>query len=463
MAAIAGQPAPKPGSTPSPDLQQDALDHALAAMESAPQAAPAKSDALDSALAQGEAAPPAPPPEQPGIMRQGLDYALRGLDYAGGNARTALATGAGMVQNAVQGKNPLAQEITTGEDVKKALKGQAPTSAEYLRRLGVPEGGSLNVPGLGKVTIRGAAGLAADIATDPLTLVAKAVKGSPYLEKLFNSPGKASEALGEAVYKSALPEHAREAAPAIIEAGAPVGGTAKLAQKVQDMSNTMGKLRQGLYDRATELGVSVDTAYPLKRAEAVIAKMDRDPGLQPAAQELSDLLGRYKEMGKVPIDLVSEWKTNLYDSLPKSAWGNNGKLRGFAKEFKAALAGDFREAIIGAGNTAEKGLGDSIDALNNKWGTLLSATQPLAKASGQGGSKLGHLIDGAVLATGGIKGAAVKKGFDMATSPYAKTLVGKALMEAGRNGIASGLANRTLIDLNQPEPPPIPYRNPEQQ
>lgn len=465
MAGIPGQPAPKPSSlAPSnpTEAAQAAADKFFA--NEKPISLPPSSggsdpqQAADQFFSQDQQAPQ----EQPGMIHQGLNYAARGLDYLGGLTRTGLASVASVGEHAIKGE---VGDDVTPEDVSNALKGKAPNSAEYLRRLGVGEGGSAHIPGLGRVTIRGAAGLAADIATDPLVAVAKAVKDAPYLSKLFNAPGAASEALGEAVYKAALPDHAKEAASAIIEGipeagipGTPVLGKAGMAEHVQQMSETMGKLRQGLYDQATQLGATVDVAKsPLSRAEAVIETMRRDPTMVPLADEFTSMVEKYKSAGNVPVDIMSEWKTNLYDSLPKSAWSGTGGLNNVGKRFKAALAGDFRQAIIDTGNAAEKGLGDSIEALNAKWGTLLSATQPLDKAAQATGGKLSHMIDGAVMAASGLKGAAVKKGFDLATSAYSKTLVGKALMSAGRNGIATGLANRTLIDqMGQQSNPPDP-------
>lgn len=392
--------------------------------------------------------------EEPGVLNKTLDAAGRVLDYAGGASRAGLANVAGMAQDIAQGKNPLNEPpIVTEEDLLNVAKGKGPDTAEYLRRLGVPEGGSVNIGGV-KFTTRGAAGLAGDIATDPLTAIAKMIKLSPYLRNIIGSPGKASEALGEAVYKSALPKAAQDAAGALIESGAPIGGTAKLAQKIDDLSNTMGKIRQGLYDRATSKGVVIDSAYPLKRAEAALSAMNKDPGLAPVVQDLQSLLDRYKSAGKVPIDIVSEWKTNLYDSLPANAF-NGPKLKNKAKAFKAALAADFREAIAQAGNKAEKGLGDSINALNEKWGTLLSAKQPLEKATKASGGKLGMMIDGAVLAGGGVGGIAAKKGFDIATSPFAKTVVGRALMEAGKRDLVDRLTRQALSGQTRQKPIPL--------
>lgn len=420
-------PAAKPEGSPAPASNVNSL------FDSASQASP-----------QGQ--------EAPGVGMQTLDAAGRVLDYPGGFMRAGLAEAAGLASG--QGS------VVTPADLKNAAVGKGPNSEEYLRRLGVSEGGSLNFGNM-KISQRDITGLALDIASDPLTALSKMVKAFPYLEKLINVPGKASEALGEAAYRSAFKKIDEKLAEkgggslssALIEAGAPTGTSAQMAKKVDDMSNVMGKLRQGLYDKAAQKGVSIDTAFPLKRAEAVLENMRRDPGLRPAAEGLQELMDSYKGEGKVPIDLMSQWKTSLYDALPQAAFNGQGKLKGPAKQFKAALAADFREAIVGAGNKAEKGLGDSINAVNEKWGTLLNASGPLAGEAKSAG-KLGAMIDGAVLAAGGLKGAAVKKSYDLATSTYAKTKVGKALIEAGKNDFANRLTRQAVKNLTpQPQPP----------
>lgn len=447
MAAVKGQPAPKPGSTPDPVPGQEGASEFNAFMANLP-----KDSEFGKALtnaSQSAEALNGPAQQGNSVVSGAVDMAGRALDYPGGFARAGLAEVAG----AAAGKG----SIVTPEDLSQAAVGKGPSSEEYLRRLGVGEGGSFLIPGTSmKITQRGADGLALDIATDPLTAIAKLVKAAPYIQKIINLPGHASEALGEAAYRSALKgvdekladKGAGKISDIMLQNGAPVG-IANVAEKADALRNTMGKVRQGLYDRAAEKGVSIDAGYPLKRTEAVLERMRRDPGLAPAAEELQQLMDRYKSAGKVGIDQVSEWKTNLYDSLPASAFAEHGRLKGQAKQFKAALAADFRDAIIGAGNKAEKGLGDAINAVNERWGTLIQAEGPLAK-SGKGGDKLGTMIDGAVLATGGVHASAVKKGFELAVSPAAKQAVGKAFMEAGRNDLMNRLARQSLAQYGRP-------------
>lgn len=392
------------------------------------------------------------PVESPSTAGKVLDAAGKVLDYPGGFMRAGLANVAGMATGQAN--------VTKEADLAKAVKGEGPNSAEYLRRLGVSEGGSVETP-LGKVTLRGAEGLALDIATDPLVALAKLAKAVPYIGKVLNAPGKAAEAVGELLYKSGLKkvdaklaEKGEAAVSDLLFQEGKAGTTAKLAQDVDQMSNTMGKVRQGLYDRAGQLGVEVPLDS-FSRAEAVIAKMKSNPGLGPAAQELESLLQRYKDAGKASIDMVSDWKTTLYDSLPQSAFDGNSRLKGAAKRFKAALAGDFRQMIADTANGAEKGLGDSINAVNEKWGTLLAAKKPMAaQAKEAAGKGVGDWIDATILGGGivaspqaGAAAVGARKMFQLANTTFAKTQLGRVLAEAGRKGVVDAVTRRALVDF----------------
>ena len=457
MAGIKGQPS---GKTPPPNPVPNSIPEGSALFD---YAIPEGSALATYDFGDGEPVPESAI-EEPGIGAQvkqaamgGLDAAGRALDYTGGFMRAGLANVAGMTGDVLQGQNPLAEPpVVTPEDLKLAAVGKGPPSAEYLRRLGVPEGGSL-----GGVTMRGATGFALDVATDPLTVIAKTVKQIPYLSKLLNAPGKGSEALGKAVYKSSVSAAEKKLAAkglidkgtkpigdALLEAGAPVGGLETLAKKVDDIAGSMGEIRQGLYDKVAEKGITIDTSFGLRRAEGVLEQVRKHPPLRPLADELQGMMDLYKAEGRVPVELISTWKTGLYDSLPTGAFAKGGKLAGSAKQFKAALALDFKELIEQAGNKAEQGLGDAIEALNSKWGTLLDAQKRNVMGGSPGGG-LGRMIDGAVLAAGGIKGYAVKKAYELGTSASAKTAVGKALMTAGRNDLANRLARQALVQTTR--------------
>lgn len=414
--------------------------------------------ALDEAYAKvgqeaGSKGPQVTPPEpqEPGMVSKGLDIAGRALDYGGGLVRTGLAEVAGLAQGRT--------DVVNTEDLKNAAKGRAPLSAEYLRRLGVPEGGSLTFLGE-RFTTRGAVGLAADIATDPLTAITRLTKEAPYIDKIINSPGIASQAAGEAIYKSAfkkidakLAERGEEAlSPIMMEQGI-TGSSKNIEKQVTEMSDTMGKLRQGLYDKANQKLVSIDlnSKNVFQRAESVLERMKQNPNMLPATQELEGMIENFKGVGSVPINVISDWKTALYDTLPKSAFDSFGKVKGQAQQFKAALAADFRKLVIDEGNRVEPGLGDAINVINEKWGTLLNAQKPLAKqtAGAASGGSLGTTIDGILLGSGQLPAFATKKSLDLMSTPYARTVAGKALMQAGQNGLAGAMSRRAAIEAQR--------------
>jgi hypothetical protein len=119
-------------------------------------------------------------------------------------------------------------------------------------------------------------------------------------------------------------------------------------------------------------------------------------------------------------------------------------------KFKAALAADLRKAIVDHGNKAEKGLGDAINVLNEKWGTLLDAVKPMAQqAKNAAGKTIGTSIDGILLGAHQIPALATKKAFELMNTTAAKTIAGKALMEAGKNGMSGAMARRAIVDMQR--------------
>lgn len=437
MAGIAGQPGTKPSAVQSPVPQTGDP------FASGPEAAPAQGG-VDPFSAGPGSTDAAAASSSPGVGSQALDVAGRTLDYPGGFMREGAAQVAGGIQQMVTGQVPNdGKGIVTAEDQRNIEKGKGPNSAEYLRRLGVSEGGSFNVPGLGKVTLRGAEGLALDVLTDPLTLIAKTAKEIPYITKLLNAPGAASQALGEAVYKSAVTgknaEKAAKAGTELIEQGAPVGGEAVLNAKIADAANTMGKIRQGLYDKFTELGGKIDMPEDaFKRAEGVLEGLRKNPTakFQLLADGLEQQLNSYKSQGFVTMDQISKWKTQLYDSLPDAA-KEGGRITNQAKMFTAGLAADFKNLIVENGNKIEKGLGDAIDKVNDKWGALLESQSVKNPKLGGSGT------DAIVYALGNLPALFKKKAVEAALGPYGRTMVGNALMKAGAD--TSGAVRQAAV------------------
>lgn len=407
--------------------------------------------------------------EQPGMLMQGLDAAGRVLDYPGGFARAGLAEVAG----AAMGK----PETVTIEDLKKALVGKGPSSAEYMTRLGVPEMGSFDAPLFGKVTGRGVAGFVTDVATDPMVAIAKVAKEVPYISKLINSGGAATEALGERVYKDSLSKidaklsakygleeqapianslmNGMEAYPGgpKVGGGMPIGSSKDLADHVDEISNTMGKIRSEIYDKAEQSGIKADlAAAEFPNSSALIQSLGRNNATLPVAEALNDTLDAWKSNGKVDLKDLSSWKSNLYTSIPDQAWTKGAQaLKVPAQQFKAALASDIRKIIVESGNVGEKGMGDAIDAINSKWGPLLDAKDPLNKMAQKPGFSMGTGLDSTVLGLGGVKDFAIKKALDLATTTTGRTAIGKAIYKAGSSGLATGVTNRAIVDAGKPD------------
>lgn len=395
--------------------------------------------------------------ESPGLMSKamsmggkGLDYGIRALDLPGGAVRTGLANVAGLIS----GKG----NIVTEKDLGNMAAGKAPTSAEYMERLGVPAGPSVSLPVFGDTSARDAAGLVGDIVTDPLTAISKSVKA-------LRPASTAAESVGKAVYKSGLKKvderlaekGAGSIADVLLEEGK-TGTTKKLAKDAKEISKNLGKERDALYQKATEKGVSIDMGFPLANAENELKKLASDPGLAPMAEKFGELLERYKKSGKVDIKTLSDWKTNLYNALPEAAYDQHGKLKGPAQKFQKALASDFKQAIVEAGNKAEKGLGDNIDKINEKWATVIGADKPMAMQVRRAGTpNLVTSVDAMIAGLGGAAtgigpttGAlALKKAADASKTTYVRTKAGKGLIDLGKTGLLDNAGRRGLINTRR--------------
>lgn len=125
-----------------------------------------------------------------------LDIGLRPLDYAGGLIRTGLATVGGLMKGD-------AQSVVSDEDAKQALQGKAPLTDEYLERMGVPQGPSIDLNPFmeGESTLRGIGGFAGDVATGSFKNIlgtGKAVKST-----LSKTAGRFGKPTAEEVERAA--------------------------------------------------------------------------------------------------------------------------------------------------------------------------------------------------------------------------------------------------------------------
>lgn len=168
------------------------------AAQSAP-AAPFNWDAHPEAAGAAPAGPQS-------LTAKALDAAGRILDYPGGFMRAGLAQVAGLVTGHVS------DPVVKPADLAAAAKGEGPRSSEYLKRLGISEGPSVNLPILGKTSVRDVEGFGFDIATDPFAHALKAVKQLPYVSDLLSAAHESG--LGQAVGDAAA--SAKEAAGNIL-------------------------------------------------------------------------------------------------------------------------------------------------------------------------------------------------------------------------------------------------------
>jgi len=402
-----------------------------------------------------------PPQEEPGLGAKALDYGLRALDYGGGLIRTAGAGLANIPYSIATGKS-----ITQPEDVLNAFKGKSPTSAQYMERAGIPEGPhadlmpEFTIPGtdvtLGKgdTSLRDAEGLALDIATDPLTSIVKAVK--PF--------GRAAESIGEGAYRSAFKKIDEKLAEkgtqplsdVLLKNGAPIGTTKGISNKIGKIGDDLLKAREALYNRANDLGATVDMTDVTKNSEGLIGKMKTDPGLRAKAQPLEDLLNNYKSEGFVPVNTASDWKTNLYNALPDNAYDITGKVKGPAAKFQKQLANDFKNAIVNSSNAVEEGLGNKIGDINEDLSSIIQSKKPMANQIRKGNTpnfltSTDPIVSGIGYAAGGAGGGAgllaAKKAADLSKTTLFRTGLGKGLINIGNSGIDPILYRQILNGL----------------
>lgn len=387
-------------------------------------------------------------------LKTGLDYGMRALDYGGGLVRTGAAGLANIPYAIKTGKS-----FVGPEDVMNALKGQAPSSAEYMERAGVPEGARLDLNPLaeGDTSVRDIVGFGADIATDPTTALALAAK--PVAKGLLGT--------GKSLYKSGL----KKIDEKLIEKGAkPVsevlmkagkwGSTKTLAKEADKLAKELGPKRAALYEKAKGAKFSSDKAT--EAAKGLIAEMRSNPGLVDQAQKLDEYVSKYA--GSTPLDLqtASDWKSSFYDALPDSAHGPYGKVKSGAQEVNRALGSGYKNEIIRAADEVSPGLGKEIDALNEDWGALIGSQKPFQKQIGRQNTKnyvtgtdpilggLGYTAGGGPAAAGLIAG---KKLVDLTKTTGARTGGGLLLRKLGEApvDIVDPIILRNIIEANRNE------------
>lgn len=393
--------------------------------------------------------------EQHDLLGEGLEFGAKVLDYPGGLVRTGAAGLMG---------------VAGVDDFKNALKGQAPTSAQYLERGGVSPGFEIpkEVPLVGGITGRDVEGFALDVASDPLTLLSKGYRA-------LRPAGEAIERAGENVYKSGLKNVDKKLAE---KGKAPVsdlllkerkaGNMQKLSEASDKIGDAAKAERDKLYLQASDAGAVVDMTNITKGAREKLKKIRENPGMRDAADKLDDFLAKYEGEGFVDIQSVSDWKTALYDSLPQNAFGPNGKVKGPIKALEKTLANDFKVAIEKSADEVAPGLGKKISAANEKMATTISAKKPFVNevnkeitknAVTQVDPMIATVGGGIGASLGGAPGALIGGGLAyggknlarMANSTGGRTRGGLLLKDIGASGLIDSTGRRALIDYMKPK------------
>lgn len=409
--------------------------------------------------------------EEPGMVSQGLDVGARVADAPGGFVRTGLAEVAGIGKAALQGQNPLtAPQVVTEEDLSHALEGKAPRSAELLERLGVPAGPT--IPGGGmpmspipaNLNLRDVGGFVGDVLTDPLTTLGRIMKPGTIAEKALNPLSHAAEAGGESMYKSGL----KKADQAIAEKGAAplsdllmennIAGTAKqVRSKAAELANNVKAERDVLHQTADASGVLIDPKEALADAKAEAERIAKvDPSQKDLSEKILARIKEYEDVGPVPVSQASEWKTNIYNSMPESAYDKLGRLKGPAQRIEKQMSGGLKTAIEGVSTPAAPDLGAQISKRNEQLQTLLSSRKPLKKmATAATSSNIVTPVDAMVgtatamashdpMTVAAAMGA--KKLADLSKTTWFRTHGGRILKSIGEQNALDPVARRLLIN-----------------
>lgn len=392
--------------------------------------------------------------EEPSITSKVLSGVGRALDYTSGLGRTALATAG----EAVSGK-----KLLTAEEKDKALSGQAVPGEELLKRAGVPEMGSFEIPLAEKqITGRDVAGFAADVAADPLTYMTLGILPAARGVKAALAPaGRLTEKAGEKLFKSGLKNVDQKL---IEKGGAPlsqtlmkegVWGTNKGIQKeTEKMISEAGAARDALLAQADELGAVADPAVAVSGAIKQVDRLKRDPGLADLGEKLSEKIKAYSDAGPQTLTQMSEWKTNLYNALPQTAFDKMGRITGPAKKVEKALSLGFKNEIEQGLERTAVGGGQALQEMNARLGNLLQARKPIAQEVKKATVKNVVTPVDAMLAvmtgayshspvtTAAVVGA--KKAADISKTTWARTGGGQFLRKTGQLGIPDILLRESL-------------------
>ena len=352
--------------------------------------------------------------KEPGMLQQAKEAALqgadilgRGLDYAGGAVRGTVAGGL----EALTGKELV--------DYKDVLAGKAPTSAEVMQKLGVPEGYSLSniIPsmysetgqgaalqkgGLFDPSVRGAGGLALDILTDPLTYmtgglstlskfgktgeaIKSAIKSAP-VQAALTPVGTMAGKRAPKLYKKAFetvdvnlkPLNKPYSVADILSKEKFRGNMAEAADRIAEINKAVGTEQGDILKRAAEKGATVDLTKEFEPALQYAQEIKNLPTPEAAklAQEIEDrvMYAWEKTGGSMPVDEANKLKSFINDRI-KDAGFAAGEEAGLSVQAKKAIAGDLSEGVKKAVSSTDEELGKQLVAKNKMYASTSNQVQ----------------------------------------------------------------------------------------
>lgn len=403
---------------------------------------------------------------QSALQSQYGQAATKALDYLGGLGRTAVAhTPVGLLARGVAGSEPLSLE-QAGKDITSAVKGEAPSTGEYLERAGVPQGPALsdiapsafNYTGQGlalqrggplDVTARGAAGFVGDVTTDPLTYMGAGLLGKTAGKGLYKSAFKEADKVAKRFGKKILPSEVA------FQEGI-TGTSNQIAKKAVKSVNKFGRQRNEILRRAESVGATVNT--PEMLSPAIDSSLEMANSVNPIKRKAGrDGLKFIREyMAEIPanrrsnlgVGEVTDMKTSMYDAIGSSSYDTLKKTKP-GKKIMKDLGRGLKESTENAVERAT-GEGARLSDLNERMGSLLTAGKTLDKEALKGLRKnIITKVDLLTLPFGKGQVTALGKLGDLLKTNYFKTKGGKALYKSAP-ALSIG-TRRSLINLGEEE------------
>ena len=394
------------------------------------------------------------PEEEPGVGSQALDMGMRALDWAGGMGRMSASGYVDLYNLATD--QPLLNEPDT---FQKALKGQAPTTEDYLQKSGMEDSVG-----------RAALGFVGDVALDPTTYMsggATAIPKLTKLQKLMNPAGTVADVVGNKMIASGVSkiDETLELAgkgklsDIMIEEGI-VGTNKQIKKKLGKLSNRFAKDRKAMYESVEAAGGKVDTTKIMDEfaqyTDKFRAKTGNEIGDQIAGQMEEQLLKALPDASEITLKQASNIKSQVRKSLPETFYGPFGNVKDEYKAGVDKISSLFQKNIEEAAETALPGMGQTIAKKNKDWSVLLDADSPLGREARNASGKnyitsVDAMVGAGTFVGAGKQGAgtmlAAKKLADAMKTTAVRTVGGREVKNIGK--ALDPMIRRGLINYNR--------------